>query len=176
MDKIILGLLMLRGMTLYEIKTNIRKYLDSSCSTSAGSLHTAIRKLLDKNQISMEEKENKKVYYIEELGKEEFHKWVEQPMQTSKAKNIELSKFFFMGLANSNRRTALIKEYIKDLQKEYTKLQAIQEASKDINLSHMDDSLHDIWKYQNATLQYGLASTEFEINWYSKWLLENETN
>ena len=46
MDKIILGYLMLCGMSAYDLKTSIRRDMSSMCSASAGSIYAALKKLL----------------------------------------------------------------------------------------------------------------------------------
>lgn len=174
MEKIILGLLMYRGMTIYEIKTFIQKNLESMCSASAGSLHIAVQKLLEKGFIRVEEADKKKIYYLLDAGREEFEQWIEQPMDIGKAKNIELSKLFFMGLSKPENRENLIQSYIQELKEEKKKLEAIQEQSNQIKPETMETKVRDIFQYQQATLQYGLASVNFEIDWYTKWLEENK--
>ena len=200
MEKIILGILMFKGMTIYDMKLFINNNLDTMCSASSGSIHTAIKKMLEKSLIGFKEDGNKKIYYITAKGREEFNLWIEEPMDIRKAKNIELSKFFFLGLSNPEHRINLIKNYIKDLKAERDKLKSIHDningkndhiisqgikiftenqwneegIKKNIYTNKVEDTISDIFKYQQSTLQYGIASIEFEIDWYSKYL--NEMN
>ncbi|MEG0154686.1 MAG: hypothetical protein RR678_04800 [Lachnospiraceae bacterium] len=80
-------------MTAYEIIVFTRKNLALSCSASAGSVQTALRKLLKSESIMQEEfvenSINKKIYSITALGKLAFFSWIKMPMQTSKVKNME---------------------------------------------------------------------------------------
>ena len=46
MDKIILGILMLRRMTAYELRNTIRDNFKSMCSDSLGSIQVTLKKLL----------------------------------------------------------------------------------------------------------------------------------
>lgn len=196
MEKIILGILMFKGMTIYDMKLFINNNLDTMCSASSGSIHTAIKKMLEKSLIDFKEDGNKKIYYITAKGREEFNLWIEEPMDIRKAKNIELSKFFFLGLSNPDHRINLIKNYIKDLKAERDKLKSIHDTinskndhiisegikiftenqwneegiKKNIYTNKVEDTISDIFKYQQSTLQYGIASIEFEIDWYSKYL------
>lgn len=196
MEKIILGLLMVRGMTIYEIKTFINNNLETMCSASSGSIHTAIKKMLEKDIINFQEEGNKKIYYITAKGREEFTLWLEQPMAIGKAKNIELSKLFFLGLSNPMKRVELIEKYIEELKTERDKLLIIYENTKGISeeiinsgmkliienqwneegvkknlyTSKIEDTVSDIYKFQQDTLKYGMASIEFEINWYTNYL------
>ncbi|MDU4891777.1 MAG: PadR family transcriptional regulator [Clostridium sp.] len=198
MEKIILGMLMVRGMTIYEIKNFINNNLDTMCSASSGSIHTAVKKMLEKEIIKVYEEGNKKIYYITAKGREEFNLWIEQPMDIGKAKNIELSKLFFLGLSNPDKRVKLIEKYIDELKTERNKLLVIYKNTKvntdEIISSGMNtiienqwneegvkknlytgkimDTVSDIYKFQKATLQYGMASIEFEIAWYTNYLNE----
>lgn len=198
MEKIILGMLMVRGMTIYEIKNFINNNLDTMCSASSGSIHTAVKKMLEKEIIKVYEEGNKKIYYITAKGREEFNLWIEQPMDIGKAKNIELSKLFFLGLSNPDKRVKLIEKYIDELKTERNKLLVIYKNTKvntdEIISSGMNtiienqwneegvkknlytgkimDTVSDIYKFQKATLEYGMASIEFEIAWYTNYLNE----
>lgn len=194
MEKIILGLLMVRGLTIYEMKIFINKNLDTMCSNSSGSIHTAINKMLDKELISYKEVENKKIYYILSKGREEFNQWILQPMDHTKAKNIELSKMFFLGLSDPSKRKDLIMKYIEKLKEEQVKLKLIYDnitknmediimkgievvgndpwndegIKKNIYADTMKDTISDLYMFQLTTLEYGMESIEFEINWYTK--------
>lgn len=197
MENIILGLLIVRGMTIYEIKTFITNKLDTMCSASSGSIHTAIKKLLVRGAINLCEVDNKKIYFITSMGREEFNSWIKSPMDIKKAKNIELSKLFFFGLSNSCDRTRLIEEYIKNLKEERKKLLAIKEMMvenkdeiiskgledltsdkwndegiKKLSNANFEEQVRDVYKFQEFTLDYGLSEIKFEIDWYTKFLKE----
>lgn len=196
MEKVILGMLMLRGMTIYEIKLFINTKLESMCSSSSGSIHSAIKKLLEKNYIEYSEEENKKIYYITGQGRAAFNSWIHEPMDHKKAKNMELSKLFFLGMSDPKSREDFIKAYIKDIEEELESLKQILEVTKinqeevirlsgktiydDIwnkegikkNLYDRDlqEMALDIYYYQMACLQYGIESAKFEIKWYKNFL------
>lgn len=48
MDKIILGILMPRRLTAYEMRNIIRENFKSMCSDSLGSIQSALKKLVEK--------------------------------------------------------------------------------------------------------------------------------
>ena len=76
MDTIILGLLIMKDRTIYEIRERINKGLNMMYSSSMGSIQAAIKKLLENNYIEFEEivdnGKYKKVYSITTSGKEYF--------------------------------------------------------------------------------------------------------
>ena len=112
MEHIILSLLLLKGMTIYEMRTYIQKNLSTVCSDSLGSIQTAIKKLLDKEYITVQEYIDnsmiKKQYSVTEKGVIYFKEWIGTPMNIQKMKNMEAGKFFFLGMASKEKRIAFI--------------------------------------------------------------------
>lgn len=206
MDKIILGLLLLKRLTIYELRNIIRANMKDMCSDSTGSIQAAIKKLIEKEMIFFEERVeksiNKKIYYITPKGRECFLEWLEQPMTTKKAKDLEISKLFFMGLAPKEKRIELIEAYIAELTENLGYLEAIREATLNVDeqieryiednqciegqleqltecaqVSTVEECVRDISIFNQLTLDYGISSTQFQINWYEdlKMKLQNQT-
>jgi DNA-binding PadR family transcriptional regulator len=183
MKFIILGLLIIKPMTGYEIQKFIKNNLSTICSHSAGSVQTALKKLSLQGSIEFEEYvekgKNKKLYYITEEGRTSFLQWIATPMQTKKVKNIELSKLFFLGIAPKEERKKSILGYIEQLETVKKVLISIKEEIKHMKSGEMfdteDELLKDVTIYQGYTLEYGIDSAEFEIEWYKKLLRKMES-
>lgn len=193
MEIIILGLLMLKPYTLYEIKKTINAYFTAMCSSSTGSIQATVKKLLNNGMILynelVENSVNKKMYLITESGKASFIEAISTPMHF-KEKNMELGKLYFMGFASKDARLALIDAYITGLKLEREKLEKIRLSSQNteavINnyLCYLKDSgewdsfkqmlhtesparsLQDIAFFQLSTLELGLDKADFEIRWF----------
>ena len=180
MEYIILGLLLLKSMTAYEVSRFTNKNLALICSGSAGSVQIALKKLLKNGHVTVNEfvkgSVNKKVYAITQQGKAAFEHWISSPMQASKVKNMELSKLFFLGFADEKSRIAAIEDYLHQLQEVKTVLLAIKELTLSTNIPKLKElpiaNAEDITMYQAATLEYGIDSADFEINWYKNLLLK----
>lgn len=177
MEYVILGLLLLKPMTAYEISGFIRKNLALICSGSAGSVQVALKKLMNSEAVTVEEllenSVNKKVYTITDAGKAEFLSWVQSPMQTAKVKNMELSKLFFLGFAASNERKTSIKNYIEQLRETQSVLMTIKSmfAQMSYEFKKIEPiNADDILKFHEYTIDYGIDSAQFEINWYGDLL------
>ena len=131
MEHIILSLLLLKGMTIYEMRTYIQQNLSTVCSDSLGSIQIAIRKLLDKEYVDVQEYIDnnmlKKRYRVTEKGVIYFKEWIGTPMNIQKMKNMEEGKFFFLGMASKEKRIAFLRDYIESLSAEYDKLCQIQQ-------------------------------------------------
>lgn len=172
------------------------------CSSSAGSIHSALKKLLEHGLIVEETSEqfsrDKKIYSITEQGRVEFLNWVNEPMKLEKAKNIELAKMFFAGMQSKEARIVSIKKYVESLEKELAELlqieistremndEGIQKFQKRLSLDSYNangikslgdnevslDMVSDIYNNQMLTLSYGIAQAKFQIQWYKNVISE----
>ncbi len=180
MEYLILGLLTLSQMTGYELQQFIKKNLSLICSHSAGSVQTALSKLEKEGKItaseSMQGKRRKKVFSITEYGSIAFSRWLAQPMQADKVKNMELSRLFFAGLAKPKDRIAAVRNYIGQMEQIHGVLCAIQEHFLQMDQRELPSGTDwpQVLRFQGYTIQYGIAAAEFEIGWYSRLLNELE--
>lgn len=193
MEKIILGLLMLRGMTVYELKGIISSKLGSMCASSAGSIHTAIHKLLLHEEITCVSEGRKKIYCITEKGRSGFLTYLETPMNHDKAKNIEESKIFFMGMVEPEHIDGLLSSYLQSLSEELSTVRTLSELCRQNKEAIFSDSektilsdehntegirklsgrsmrqmVEDIYFYQMEILNHCADTLQFEIDWFTK--------
>jgi len=189
MDIIILGFLMIQASTIYELRQSIKQSLSTVSSDSTGSIQAALKKLLNKDRITFKEQVegglNKKVYFITDNGIEYFQQAIAQPM-LYKEKNMELSKFFFMGFTDKTKRDDLLEKYIQTLEEELASLEQINDSIDSryqfddavimelkerggavdyLNLENVKDIAH----FQYATLDLGIEKAKFEIEWFKKF-------
>ncbi len=200
MEYIILGLLLFKPMTVYEIRTYIQKNLTTICSDSLGSIQIAVKKLLNKGYITTKEYLErglvKKKHSITSLGVEHYKEWVGSPINIAKMTNMEESKFYFLGTASKEKRISFLKSYISSLKEQFNKLVQIKEltkGAKDIvirthlerianekqitdNLSvvseedNMQSIFENTYSYQIYLLEYGLNRVKSDISFYEKIL------
>ena len=200
MEYIILGLLLFKPMTVYEIRIYIQKNLTTICSDSLGSIQIAIKKLLNKGYITTKEYLErglvKKKHSITSLGVEHYKEWVGSPINIAKMTNMEESKLYFLGTASKEKRISFLKSYISSLKEQFNKLVRIKEltkGAKDIaihthlerianekqitdNLSvvseedNMQSIFENTYSYQIYLLEYGLNRVKSDISFYEKIL------
>ena len=200
MENIILGLLLFKPMTVYEIRMYVQRNLTTICSDSLGSIQIAIKKLTNKGYIVTNEyKERglvKKRHSITVRGIERYKEWVGSPINIAKMTNMEESKFYFLGTASKEKRISFLKAYISSLEEQQNKLVAIKEFTKlneesiiSSNLERIsnekeiitnltavteESDLKAIFKstyaYQIYLLEYGLNRTKADISFYEKIL------
>lgn len=180
MEYLILGLLILSPMTGYELQHFIKKNLALICSHSAGSVQAALSKLVKEGKSiareAVEGRRRKKIYSITDDGRAAFSRWVAQPMQAEKVKNMELSRLFFAGLAQPEARLAAVRDYIRQMEETREILCAIRTHFQQMNQQDLPQGVdwRQVLRFQGYTIQYGIAAAEFEINWYSHLLHELE--
>ena len=196
MDKIILGILMLRRMTAYELRNTIRDNFKSMCSDSLGSIQVTLKKLLSLKMVTFEELVekgiNKKRYAITDIGEKVLMEWIKIPIDISKTKNIDMGKLLFMGYIPKNEQKNLINKIILSLEEEYSELKNLkesinfenerlgienylltdteyQERIKNLNKkNNVSKNIKEISKFTLATLDYGLDVVDFNIKWFKK--------
>ncbi len=196
MDKIILGILMLRKMTAYEIRNVIKNNFKSICSDSLGSIQAALKKLLALKMLALEELVekgvNKKRYTITDIGQQALIEWIKIPMDLSKTKNMDLGKLLFMGYVPKEQQKKLLDAVILALEEEYRELKALKDSINaeeekaaiekylrtDIlyqdRISRLDEnhnlsqSIKEISKFTLASLDYGIDIALFNIEWFKK--------
>lgn len=178
MEIIILGILMMRNTTIYEMRKLIDSNFTNISSNSLGSIQTAIKKLIANEFIVFDEfvenSVNKKKYAITEKGRSHFLEIIKKPM-LFKEKNMELSKFFFMGFVDEQEWNTLIDSYIEELKSQLVKLKEIAK-NREPRKQFDNQELQHIALFQYGTLDLSIAKIEFEIDWFEKFIkkIENE--
>ena len=200
MEYVILGLLLLRSMTGYEVRMHIRQYFQSICSDSLGTIQSVLKKLLQEGYAEQtevcEKKLLKKYYHITPQGADYVSAWLQSPIDMSKTKNMDLAKLLFMGMVPKQARRALLTQSMEQMRAEHKALrdmkaqiaadkekQAVRAylqeniRNKKLLLSvseavSLPQAVEDIAFFEMAALDYGIASLEFYLDWFQK-LSEN---
>ena len=174
MEYVILGLLLIRPMTVYDINSVFKKGISLFFSASYGSIQSALKKLLQTEKITCEESvesgRHKKTYSITEKGSNEFFAWIESPIPENKLEVNILSKIYFLGLVRSSKiKTAILmdmRDRIDLSLKELSKL-GIEEKQKERN-----DRQMQISNYQMKILDYGIMSMNSARGWIEDMIKE----
>lgn len=187
---------MLHRTTAYEMKNVIKNSFKSMCSDSLGSIQAALKRLFEREMVTFEEVVengvNKKRYAITEAGQKELLEWLKIPIDTSKTRNADLAKLLFMGYVSKKEREILIDKIILSLEEEYRSLLQLRESidihgeqsqlEEDLNRdkqyrermnslynkSKLSNKIKEISKFTLATLDYGIDTTEFNIEWFKR--------
>ena len=205
MDKLILGLLMIKHFTVYEIRQVMRQNFSSMCSDSLGSIQAALKKLSQQGAVTyseyVEKGKMKKEYDITASGRILFLEWLKTPIDMSKNKNMDLGKFLFMGYLPKKDQLQMLDLTIEGLEVEVQEFEAVKDAIRyteeqekvkayleqnshlatelieTSQAADLAESISQIGYFEMKTLEFGLDSARFQLDWFTKLrqqLAENE--
>lgn len=176
MANLILGLLMIRALTIYDIKSTLDRKISPFFSASFGAIQAAIKKLLEGGLITFTEKvengRNKKEYSLTETGRSSFYAWMREEIIVNKFNNDALLRVFFFGFINNAQRIELLSGYIARLKVEYDEMLGYQQS---ITIPPHFEDKRDLVAFQLASLDYGIQQMAFEIAWYENLFVKLET-
>ncbi len=162
---VILGFLMYKNLTGYEIKQIMSHSTSNFMNSSFGSIYPALKQLEKKGLISytnsIEKGKYKKIYEINKKGKEEFIQWLQEPINFMKSFEEILSKVFFYRYLSVNQSIELINRLIEDINHKLDNLD-------DLKIKIQDDAGF----YEFSTLRFGIDHLKFIKNWYQQFLNE----
>ena len=151
-QSIILGFLMRKSMTGYELKKYFSLSFSYFSGLSYGSIYPALKKMVKANLITMhlvvqDGSPNRKVYTITDAGRTAFIESLKTPLEADRHKNAFLTRlFFFAHLSPEERRTIAI-QY----------LQSVQEISNQLEAARPQvEAVAD--RFQYLCFEFGLRS------------------
>ena len=195
MDKLILGLLMIKSFTVYEIRQVMRQNFSSMCSDSLGSIQAALKKLSQQGAVTsseyVEKGKMKREYTITASGRILFLDWLKTPIDMSKSKNMELGKFLFMGYLPKKEQLEMLDLAIEGLEIELREFEAVKasiqfaeeqqqvqayleqhdhlatELLEVSQTANLTESISQLGYFEMKTLEFGLDSARFQLNWFT---------
>jgi PadR family transcriptional regulator AphA len=172
MENVVLGLLILRNLTLYELNQAFKQGISMFYSASYGSLQVAVKSLLNKGMVIFEERvdngRNKKIYSITEIGRAAFYQWMLVEIPPNKLEVTALSKVFFLGLVlDPAQKKQIVLEILNKIQMVQADL---KKTNDEINRLEIPASFQGIFKYQAKTLEYGLQMHILAREWFQTLL------
>ncbi|KPK33001.1 MAG: hypothetical protein AMS24_02610 [Chlamydiae bacterium SM23_39] len=160
---VILGLLTIKPLSGYGIKSIISKSIDHFWSESNGQIYPTLKLLLKEKLISLKKREAigkkyRNIYSITKEGFEELKKWLNKPYEKNTHRDESLLKLFFGSTLSIEEAIDHIKKRKKRTDEKLKNYHLIKkELEKRKNLPH-----HIYWL---ITLNNGFAIANAEINW-----------
>lgn len=130
-DDIVLGILVDKPATGYEIKNQFSTIFSNFYNASFGSVYPILHKLDKEGKVSFEVvsqlgKPNKKVYSITTKGKKAFESYLQQPVESKKIKWDFMVRLFYSSQLDEQKRSALITSEINTRTDEIKELEALK--------------------------------------------------
>lgn len=177
MDYVILGFLMIRELTQYDILQALSKGVSPFYSPSLGSIQAACKKLVTSEYVVVDKiRENgrrKNIYRITDLGRAAFATWMtSSEIETGRKNDMAIStRLFFLGLMTQNERRQIIKNiaaFLDATVREYTS------AYEEYQSADVPEKFLDIAHYQLKTLELGIANYRATLEWFNSLVKELE--
>ena len=161
-EEIILGIILEKDLTGYDIKKIIENSVGVFYRASYGSLYPALKRMETKGYVvSYEECQGgrKKIFYhITDSGKQCFFDWLTTPMEVLAGTKSNLSKVYFGGHLPAEERAKQLQIYEKRSQKYLEELEELE-----AHLRQVENT--EEFYYKMSTLYYGISVTKKTIEW-----------
>ncbi len=130
-QSILLGFLMHKSMTGYDLKKAFSISFSFFSGLSYGSIYPALRKmeklgLISKKMEIQDGAPNRKVYFITEAGKEVFLKSLRSPLVFEQPKSAFLMKLFFFAHLSPEERKRIALDYLNAIENIHRQLELLQ--------------------------------------------------
>jgi DNA-binding PadR family transcriptional regulator len=176
MEFCILGLLLLKPQSIYQLNLAFQNSLSLFYQASLGAISIAVKKLLAQKLIKIHSQQNEgrktKVYRVTPKGRSHFFEQYKQPLPQGKFEQTILARVFFLGLVLQNEsRLIVLRSLNEAVNQAMKKLQSVQQSLEQFTVA---PDLLTIFKYQQSTLVYGINSYQLALDWLSALLKEEE--
>ena len=152
-DRIVLGFLMEKSMTGYEIKKNMEQSTSFFFNTSFGNIYPTLKKLEEAGHVAGSEEiingKLNKSYTITESGKGLFMEWLENHSEIGMIRDDALCRMFFFSHLDREKKEKELISYLAKLSEQIKILKSIKVK----NNSKVDE-----WK---------IKSLDFGIDYYT---------
>lgn len=160
---VILGFLMLKSMTKYDIKCNLEKEVSPFYAPSYGSINHSITKLLKDGLITfvqvVENGRQKKIYSLTDAGRSAFLSWLREPVTKVAEGQLLIGKIYFFGFLDREEQVASLKAYKAGLDEALGQYRAFE---KGFPMDEIEEKYKKIVTWQMHTLSYGIMELETE--------------
>jgi PadR family transcriptional regulator, regulatory protein AphA len=168
LDNIILGLLLYKSLSVYDIKKAIDVTVSFFYSSSYGNIIPALKKLEVNQYVTITESvlngRNRKEYTITDNGRAKFKEWLAQNVNIGKIQDEALLKLFFLTEIPVEKRIKMLEEYTVKLNEKIIELKAVESETRKMDV---DQKYKEAFNYRISTLEFGIHYYQFELTWYN---------
>ena len=162
LEYIILGMVLNKDLTGYDIKKYIENGIGVFYKASYGSLYPALKKLTEKGLLVMYEEprggRQKKFYHLTGEGRIVFMGWLVLPLNVLDGASAHLAKVYFFDQLPPDIRDHQLMQHEINSMNFLHKLQTLENE-----FSQMKNQ--DCFYYKLSTLYYGICVTRESIRW-----------
>lgn len=166
MANVILGFLLLRSMSYYDLIRAFEAGVSLFYSASSGSIKRALDGLHRDGLVEFEGEpgpRGRRIYRVTEAGREAFDTWMRAEIADAHLETAALARLHFLGLLDAPSRAEVKGRIEERLLSDLAKLEAFEQH---LDALEIPAEFAEIARYQRATLGYGLESTRFALEWF----------
>ena len=167
MAHVILGLLLITQQSLYDLIKAFESGVSLFYSASSGSIKRALDGLLAKGLIEVAHIEpgarGRKVYRATDAGRVEFQAWMTGEPTGADPDAAALPRLYFLGLLEPHERPLVLDRLTERFEKGLARLVDLERR---IDAQDVPEEYRDVYTHQRATLDYGIATHRFAIDWF----------
>ncbi|MFK0244066.1 helix-turn-helix transcriptional regulator [Amycolatopsis azurea] len=167
MAHVILGLLLIAPQSFYGLVKGFEAGVALFYSASSGSIKRALDNLHTRGLVEVASAETggrgKKTYRVTEAGRREFHTWMTGEVAGSDLESAALSRLYFLGLLEPSERVPVLHRIEARIESDLTRF---SQLDKELDTKDIPEGLGDLAAHQRATLDYGIASFQFALDWF----------
>ncbi|MCL6604423.1 MAG: PadR family transcriptional regulator [Paenibacillus sp.] len=175
MEFVILGFLMIRQLTQYEIRNALQQKVSPFFSASLGSIQAALKKLESNEHVELtevvENGRRKKIYSLNSSGKKYYLDWMLTSIAPHRLDQEVSTKLFFLGHMSPTERITIVKAIITQLE---VIVHEYESSAKEAHEKTVPEHLQQIAKYQLKTLDLGLFYYQSMLSWFISLITEME--
>lgn len=171
-------------LTIYDIKKSMEESTQFFMSTSLGSLHPCLKKLENKQWVTVEKRTEKnrlkKYYQITDRGKEALDDLMREDLGPDRIRIGLLLKLFYFHRLSTAEQVREIDQYLERQRATLAHLNQIDREA-DARLAEHGETRDTFaaFQYQMDALHFGVAYQQFQIDWfeaYKQTLLERSSH
>ncbi|AOS65386.1 PadR family transcriptional regulator [Actinoalloteichus hymeniacidonis] len=167
MAHVILGLLLIAPQSYYDLIKGFESGVALFYSASSGSIKRALDALLAQERIEVASVEaggrGRKVYRVTDAGSAEFRAWMTADLAKADLETAALSRLYFLGLLEPADRLPVLRRITARIE---TDLAVLSDLDKQLDALDLPAERRDLVTHQRATLDYGIASHRFMLDWF----------
>jgi len=167
MQFVILGLLLAGPLSLYDVHKRFTAGISLFYRASFGSISRALEQLVAQGwaevEDAVESRRGKKLYSITPAGQEAWRGWMLGPLTGSDLETTMLARVYLLGLLPHDRERRQVVQAIRArLSEDAADLATLAD---ELDARDVVAGLEDIYRFQRATLDYGIRSHALARAW-----------
>lgn len=166
MQFLILGILLDAPLALYDVHKRFSAGISLFYAASFGSIQRALRQLEAQGWARTEDapdtRRRKKLYVITDSGRAAWHEWMMTPVTGADTEQLMLARIYLLGHLPPSERSSCVAVIRARVVEDAERLRSLAD---EVDAVEVPGSVVDVFRYQRATLDYGIRSHALGLAW-----------